>query len=201
MDQSILFGTDYFRVRHGDAFTIGELSPSTDGTVWPNTVDGGPSDLDGSAGLEIGTAVQRSTVDPVNYSAVAGANMVGFLSKAITVNGPSISDLLLPKVRLPAKIGQPVTILALVKGSTIEVEGELNKAYNAASSGLIVTTGTGAITANTSVPQNLSLQGGRWRLAQTGDIICGILRGQLPVESPTGSVRILIELGAGPASA
>jgi hypothetical protein len=56
-----------------------------------------------------------------------------------------------------------------------------------------VTSGTGAITVSTALETQLSLMNGRWRVAQTGDIIRGILKAQLVPLVASSNVRIKIK--------
>lgn len=169
-----MLGTDYFQIIHGEPMHVGELAPT--GTF---------------TSLEKGTSMSRSgdelCVVTDNVSAT------GFTSKKITDAGPSYEDMNF-NIDLPAKKGQKVTLLSLPDGSQIEVEGEPGKISSADTLGLLVTSGTGAILANSAVESDLSFLNGRWRLAQTGNRIEGVLKQQLsPIVDPS-NIRILIEI-------
>lgn len=174
-----MFGTDYFQLLHGEGHYIGELTPTGDFTT-----------------LERGTAMQRSTTYGGTHSEIAGVDegLQGFLHKKVTEAGPTFELMTLGYEDQPAKKGQKVTLIQANDGDVIEVEGEPSKAYNASSLGHIVTSGTGAITGATAAATELSLQGGRWRVAQTGDVINGKLIEQLTPAVDATYIRIKIRI-------
>ncbi len=177
-----MFGTDYFQIIHGEGHHIGELTPTGTFTT-----------------LERGTAMQRSTTYGDTHSEVAGVaeGLQGFLAKKVTDTGPSFENMTLGYQDLPAKIGQKVTLVQANDGDVIEVEGEPSKAYNASSVGHLVTSGTGAISGSTAAGTELSLQGGRWRVAQTGDVINGKLISQLTPVADASNIRIKVRITQG----
>lgn len=166
-------GTDYFRVVHGEAHHIGELEPSGTTVPW-----------------EIGCSMVRT--DP-EVCTPSNGDHTGFLTKKVTTDGPSFEDMNFNK-NLPAKLGQKVSLAQLPDGALIEVEGEPSITATAASPGLIVTSGTGAITGATARASKLSFKNGRVYLAQTGDYIFGVLREQMTPIASASNIRILIEI-------
>lgn len=177
-----MFGTDYFQIIHGEFFTIGELVPSG------LAVSGDK--------FERGTAMDRNGV--ANVCVLGEGDYVGFLTKKFTFDGPDFQSMTLGDPDLPAKAGQAATLAVLPAGGELEVEGEPSKASTAASLGLLVTSGTGAISNATAIETDLSIKDGRWRVAQTGDRVCGTLKAQLtPIVDAVNNIRILISLKRG----
>ena len=137
-------------------------------------------DSTGSRGLALGP-----DASDVTKAAVAdGDQFLGFLTRDVTSTGPVLGDHVYPgRLELPFVAGGEVT---LEKADEVEVEGE------AANAGLVVTSGTGAITTDTAVGTGLSFYGGKWREVQTGEIAFYRLSGQItPVNG--GSVRFRAE--------
>jgi hypothetical protein len=93
----------------------------------------------------------------------------------------------------------PVSLRAVLPGGLIEVEGEpdIGTFVYTGYSQLLVTSGTGAITTSTAQETQLSLMNGRWRVAQSGDVVRGTLKSQLVPFVAATNVRILIHLMGG----
>lgn len=144
-----MWATDYFQVIHGDLETVGEL-----------TVTGA---------VPYGSW-QDDVGDNVNAKPAAG-DAIGFLTQAVTADGPTFEQMSLGFKNLPAKSGTKVTLANIEVGGQIEVEDHINVAYNGSTGqGLMVTTGTGqlqGVAAGTPV----SFKNGRLYAAQTGDTV------------------------------
>lgn len=79
-----------------------------------------------------------------------------------------------------------------VVGST--VSGRKIMRMEAEGADVILTSGTGAVSANTAVNTELSYSAGRLRVKQGADEVAFILRAQLPAEDPdTNNFRLLLE--------
>lgn len=177
-----MWGTDYFQIVHGEGTLVGELTPT--GTF---------------TSLEIGTPMQRQADYGDTHSEICGVSEPchGFLTKKVTEDGPTFEQMELGYKNVPALKGHKVSLKSLADGDMIEVEGEPSKAHNASSVGHLVTSGTGAISTSTAAATDLSIQSGRWRVAQTGDVINGRLRKQLTPVADASNIRILIEITRG----
>ena len=149
-------GSNHFRVLHGfnDLRTVGELIVT--GTSLP-----------------IGLIMDRA--DGTYASLSANGNMIGFLSKKVTTPGPSFEQLELQRQHDHVKSGERVSIYQLPEGAEIQVSCADSLAYNstqsATSPALVVTTGTGALSTTTAKDTRLSSLNGRFRVAQTGDLV------------------------------
>lgn len=167
-----MFGSDYFSIIHGKTFTIGECTGS--GATLP---------------LEKFTAMKRTAAE----TALPGSgDMTGFLAQKVTAAGPSFEDKSF-NLDLVAKAGEKVSLISLEDGGEFEVEGEPSKGPTDTQSGLLVTSGTGAVSASTSAGTQLSVTAGRWRVAQTGDYVFGIYRKNLTPLADSSNVRCLVE--------
>lgn len=167
-----VWGNEYIQVVHGNTRHVGELIAS------------------GTPPFKRGCAMDRSS----ESACIPGnGNMTGFLAQEVTTDGPSFEDLSFNN-DLVAKYGTAVSLVSLEDGGEFEVEGEPSKAYNAESEGLLVTTGTGAITGSSPVDSELTVQNGRWRIAQSGDYVLAILRKQLTPIADVSNIRILCEM-------
>lgn len=168
----MFWGSEYFQIRHGKTENIGELTPT------------------GTSPLNRGLAMKRSDE---TYSEVGEGDMTGFLAQKVTTAGPSFEDLNFKK-DLDALMGHKVSLISLEDGGEFEVEGEPSKAYTDSQNGLVVTSGTGAIAADTAAGTQLSVKSGRWYQAQTGDFVLAILRKVITGVADSSNIRILCEM-------
>jgi len=172
-----MFGTDYFQIIHGEPVHVGELTPT--GFTSP---------------AEKGMFMQREGAEHCKPATSSGAPAAGFLTKQITDDGPTFEKMTLGYPDLPAKTGQKVTLGVLPDGSLIEVEGQPSKAHNVAQLGHLVTSGTGAISTSTAAETEVSLQSGRFRVAQSGDYVEGVIKRQVDPVADASNVRVAIEI-------
>jgi len=169
------FGSEYFQILHGEERHVGELTPT-----------GGVA--------QRGTAFLRTDESTCGRGT---GDLTGFLAQEIQALNPTIEELMFDK-DLPVGIGEKVTLIVVEDGGEIAVEGEPDvEEYDEETLGLLVTTGTGAITAATAVGTDLSVVDGLWRVAQKGDRVKGILRSQMTPWVADTNIRILIELQRG----
>jgi len=156
-----------------------------------------------SAELPRGTMMELSDTDGEYIDACVGGETVplGFLARNTDDEGVTLEDMVLGRGDTKVEVGEKVTVYQLPAGSVIEVECENSKAYNTAQPDdtadgyLLVTSSTGAITASLNKDTKLACQNGRWRVAQTGDFVCGQVQnsGLTPKITATNiRVRILI---------
>lgn len=138
-------------------------------------------DSTGVRGLALGPDPSDSTKAVV----ADGDQFLGFLTRDVTTDGPVLADHVYPgRLELPFKSGSEVS---LEKADEVEVEGEAGNA------GLLVTSGTGAITTGSTVGTALSFSGGKLYAAQGSDQVFYRLSAQLtPVNG--GAVRIRAEV-------
>jgi hypothetical protein len=119
----------------------------------------------------------------VNFSGTT--NDAGF--KKLTVGGfPDI----------PVKKGACVTIQVPLPGAEAIFEGAVDITSGVAAAidgpGLVLKTGTGAISAATPVNSRLSVVNGVWRLAQTGDFVLAHLKQANYTPKNAGEIRIRV---------
>ena len=218
-----MFGSPYFQIEHGDEVMVGEYLASTlsvlgtamnvDQTQTTTQMSGAgfmtPATGDclgflsqnvirNAAGTVVwpdGTATGGTPPSPL---ALAGYGSIGGPSAAAMPQ--MFEQMVMGYGNLPAQIGTAVSLRRAISGLTIlQVEGEpsIGAFVYTGYSQLLVTSGTGAITTSTALETPLSLMNGRWRVAQSGDIVRGILKAQLtPLVSST-NVRIRIAITTG----
>jgi hypothetical protein len=116
-----------------------------------------------------GLALGAHATDGESLDLAGGQNFVGFLTRRVTKGGLSLSDRVFGVtsatpvgLESPFADGEPVTVEA---AEEIEVEGP----------NYIMTSGTGALSSGTTLPQSLSFVTGRLRIAQAGDVVYGTL--------------------------
>lgn len=137
-----------------------------------------------TAELPRGTMMELSDTNAEYIDACAGGGNVplGFLARNTDDEGVTLEDMVLGRGDTKVKVGERVTVYQLPPGSVIEVECENSIAYSAsqpadtADGYLLVTSSTGAITTSLNKDTKLACQNGRWRVAQTGDYVCGQLQ-------------------------
>jgi hypothetical protein len=168
----MLWGSEYFQIIHGKMRTVGELTPT------------------GTFPLQKNLAMKRSADE---FAEVASGDMLGFLGQQVTAAGPTYEQLNF-RVDLVAKAGHKVSIKVLEDGGEFEVEGEPSKGPTDSQNGLLITSGTGAVTNSTAVGTQLSVYQGRWRVAQTGDFVLAIVRDNtITPLADASNIRILAE--------
>lgn len=168
----MLWGDEYFQIIHGKMRTVGELTPT------------------GTFPMQKNLAMKRVADE---YAEVASSDMLGFLGQQVTAAGPTYENLNF-RVDLPGKSGHKISIKVIEDGSEFEVEGEPSMGPSDSQNGLLVTSGTGAVTNSTAVGTQLSVVNGRWRIAQTGDYVLAIVRDNtITPLAATSNIRILAE--------
>ena len=135
--------------------------------------------------------------------APTSAHLLGFLDKDVTTTGASYEDRSIGDPQNnPDKTGDYVTVHNVAPGGHIIVECEPDIAYNTDPSDfadpyLLVTSGTGQLTTSTAKDIELALQNGRWRAAQSADVVKGRVVNQLTPVIAATNVRIEIEILSG----
>lgn len=152
--------------------------------------------VDSAAPYGLAMEVVDAGGDRANAIPAYGTGFEGFLLQEVTAAGPTALQLIAQLKSLPAQAEQAVSI-ARGEGR-IEVEGP-KLAGVANSSALIITSGTGAITSSTAKHTELSFRNGKWRVAQTGDRVCGeMLKANItPEVDSTNNVRCEIRVFRG----
>ena len=220
-----MFGSQYFQIRHGSEVMVGEYLASTLAVLGTamnidqtqsTTQQSGAGFMTPASGDFLGflsqnvvlnangqmvkpdgTVTGAAAVQPALLAGMGGVS-AGPLASAPVAN--LFEQMVLGYGNLPAQIGTAVSLRNVLPGALIEVEGEPSiQAYDYSGySQLIVTGGaTGAITTSTALETQLSVVNGRWRVAQTGDVIRGILKAQLTPFVASSNVRILIKIEGG----
>lgn len=132
----------------------------------------------------VGIAIKRLSTDPTQGALADGDGFVGFLTRAVTADGPSLIDQAmagqLGRLELDAKIGDAVS---LEKGDAVEAEGLTH---------LVASGSTGGIGLGATIGSELSFYDGKFRVAQGGDTAFFNLAAILTPET-AGQVRILAE--------
>ena len=119
-----------------------------------------------------GLAVEDDDPSAANAAIAAyGTGFLGFLMQEVTIAGPTALQLMAGVQQLPATAGHAVSI-AYGDTGEIEVEGADATGISTVAA-LLITAGTGAISASTAKHTELSFRGGKWRVAQTSDRVCG----------------------------
>ena len=170
-----MWGTDYFQVIHGEPEMIGEFAIT--------------------AVAPIGTFVDD---DGSNAQAeLANGNALGFMTKEVTADGPTFEQMNFQNC-LVAKAGDAVSIGALCPGHQIEVENEPSKTSTGTGAKMMVTSGTGAITAATAKDTEVSVVNGRLYAAQTGDrVMFRVLNAAITPHVTGTNIRVRMERVAG----
>ena len=218
-----MFGSQYFQIRHGTEVMVGEYLASTlnvlgtamnvDSTQG-TTQQSGAGYMTPASGDYLGFLSQNvilnangQVVFPDGTTTGAAAKQPALIAGMASLGGPlgnvPVANLFEQMVmgygNLPAQIGTAVSLRNGAPGGLIEIEGEpsLGAFDYTGYSQLLVTGGTGAITTSTALETQLSVMNGRWRVAQTGDVIRGMVKAQLVPFVASTNVRILIKLEAG----
>lgn len=131
------------------------------------------------AAAAYGTALGAHASDKTKLSLAGGKNFKGFLTRAVTLTGPVLTDIVFAGTRAegPFKAGEEVSLEQ-------SDEAQIGAA-------LCVSSGTGAISGSTAVDTALSFSGGKVYVAQSGDFIRYKLAAQLDaVDGEAFRIRI-----------
>jgi hypothetical protein len=121
-----------------------------------------------------GLAMEDDDPSAANAAIAAyGTGFLGFLLQQVTTDGVTALQHLAKIKQVPIAVGQTAS-LAYGEEGEIEVEGADATGIGTVAA-LLITAGTGAISASTSKHTELSFRGGKWRVAQTGDRVCGVM--------------------------
>ncbi len=120
-----------------------------------------------------GQAMEEDDPSAANAAIAAyGTGFLGFLMQQVTADGVTALQHLASIKQVPAPVGQAISI-ATGEGEIL-VEGADSTGISTVAA-LLITAGTGAITSSTAKHTQLSFRGGKWRVAQTGDRVCGVM--------------------------
>ena len=218
-----MFGSPYFQIEHGDEVMVGEYLASTLNVLGTAmnvdqtqgvTAQSGAGFMTPASGDCLGFLSQNvirnaagTVVFPDGTATGAAAPTPLALAGYGSIGGPSAAampqmfeQMVMGYGNLPAQIGTAVSLRRAISGLTmLQVEGEPSKGafdYTGYSQ-LLVTSGTGAITTSTALETQLSLMNGRWRVAQSGDTVRGLLKAQLTPLVAATNVRIRIAITTG----
>jgi len=145
--------------------------------------------LTAAAGTETavrGLALGQHPTDPDSFTLANGQSFLGHLTRRVTIGGLTLSDRVFGVtsatpvgLESPNKDGDA---MSLERAEEIECEGP----------NYIMTSGTGAITSGTTVPQNLSFTTGRLRIAQAGENVVYTLTANnlTPTDDGNNDLRI-----------
>jgi hypothetical protein len=215
-----MFGSQYFQIRHGTEVMVGEYLASTLNVLGTamnvnqaqsTTQQSGAGYMTPASGDFLGFLSQNVLINAngqiafpdgtaAGTTAVQAATLAGFGSLGgplASVPVPNLFEqMTLGYGNLPAQIGTAVSLRNVLPGSLIEVESEPSiTAFVYSGYGqLLVTSGTGGITTSTALETELSVYNGRWRVAQSGDVVRGVLKAQLTPFVAATNVRILIKI-------
>jgi hypothetical protein len=185
----MVYASPYFQIVSGDI----EYKPRY--TVMDALSLGTGMDASGGGGLAAADS------DLMMTPAGAGGSL-GVLSMRSTAEGPTQINIVLGLwENAVAKTGTKVSLSYIEIGGEIEVEGENGLTYatvpTIANGGLLVTSGTGAISASTAHGDLLAYQNGRLRIAQSGDRIqLQVLQQLTPVDAGSFRLRCMRVAGA-----
>lgn len=125
-------------------------------------------------GIEVPYGLAMEDDDPsASNGAIAayGTGFLGFALQQVTTAGVTALQLMSGVKQVPAPVDGTISIATGAKG---EIEVECADAVGiGTTSALLITAGTGAISNTTAKFTELSFRGGKWRVAQTGDRVCG----------------------------
>ena len=133
-----------------------------------------------------GTAVGAHATDVEVAALAQGTNFLGFLTRDVAADGPSLESRVFPLLEQAFK---SVLEVSLQKADEVECEG----------TDCIQTAGDGAVGATTAVGTLLSFKDGKWRVAQSGEVAFGMLTGNSGLNGSTlasenGGLRIRVEM-------
>lgn len=121
----------------------------------------------------------------------------GIMERSVSLNGPLTDAQYLQSVRQtdvkdpPLRRGAMAEIRVYEPGAFLEFEG----VGVASMETNVITSGTGALAAGTTLDSELTVEKGGWRLATTGHFVMGLLKAILTSQdSAVGSLRILVQL-------
>lgn len=155
------------------------------------------SDANANLGtLQLGKMVNEAA-DPNEESQMALSTgfAIGFLTRSIDLYGTTgdtaFKKLAIGNIDIPVMRGAPVTVQCPYPGAQAIFEG--NGAATAPIDHLVITSGTGALSSGTAKLSELSVISGAWRLAQTGDMVLGLLLDNNLTPKNVGELRIRIQ--------
>jgi len=127
-----------------------------------------------------GLIVNFDSSEPGNFAKASGVRGA-LLVRDVTTEGPTLQqEVFRNSILNPVKVGEPGSARFVRE---IEVEG----------SGLVLASGTGAITSGTGAGTELSTNAGRLSEKQNGEELVGWLRAQLTKEDADNGCRILVQ--------
>jgi hypothetical protein len=136
---------------------------------------------------ERGIALGPHATDPDSFDLAQHNSFIGFLTRRVVVGGLSITDRVFGVtsatpvgVEAPFKATEEVS---LEKAKEVELEGFT-----------YLFSGTGQILTGTTLPQNLSVKDGKWRLAQAGENVLALLTANNLPATDGVSLRIRMEM-------
>jgi len=151
--------------------------------------DGNPTEVPGhytcASATVRGLAMQIDTVDP-NSVIPASGGLDFFLMREVSATAPTYIELTSGKPIHATTTGDECLLTSLGNG-IVEVEG----------STLIKTSSTGLISSSTAKGTALSLQAGKWYVAQSPDDIEGRLLDASLTPEVSGNLRIRIRVARG----
>jgi hypothetical protein len=218
-----MFGSQYFQIRHGTEVMVGEYLASTLNVLGTamnvdqtqgTTAQSGAGYMTPASGDYLGFLSQNVLINANGQVVFPDGSVNGTtgiapsLGAGFSALGGPLGSVPVPNLfeqmtlgygNLPAQVGTAVSLRNVAPGGLIEIEGEpsISAFVYTGYSQLLVTGGTGAITTSTALETQLSVFNGRWRVAQTGDVIRAILKAQLVPFVAASNVRILIKLEGG----
>ena len=173
-----MISTPYFKVTVGGLAAMETISLIANEAVYP------------------GMGVNRLSTDKTVLAlAETGDDVFAFVGQQAASGGPSYEDKSRPTLPLEVDLGGTITCYIPKRGCTIEAEGGENATGKYAGFDcLLVTSGTGLIDASTAVGTELSFHLGQWRVAQSGDVVCGVIvEDETAVTSSNIRKTILVE--------
>lgn len=149
-----------------------------------------------SIAVPYGLAMEDDDPSAANGAIAAyGTGFLGFAMQEVDATGPTALQLVAGVKQLPAQTGQTISI-AYGSAGEIEVEAATGSSISTTAA-LMITSGTGAISAATAKHTELSFRGGKWRVAQTGDRVCGKMLDAGMTPDVAGQVRCRIRVFRG----
>lgn len=154
------------------------------------------SDANANLGtLQLGKMVNEAADPNEETEMVLGDGFaIGFLTRAIDPSGTtsdvSYKKLSIGNIDIPVKRGAPVAVQRPLPGAFGIFEGAGTAA--APIDHLVINSGTGALASGTAKLSELSVIKGAWRLAQTGEMVLGLLMDSNITPKNVGELRIRV---------
>jgi len=176
-----MFGTPYFIQKTGGWSPVGYLR--TNRLYLPT-------------GVTVGKGTWMAEDASTKEMQYASGVQIGYMTQDMTLEGQgslqAFKDRAIGKKDIPATKGQAITLRVPNAGSEIEVEG----LGEAGVGNLLVTSGTGSISTGTARKTELSTIMGSTRVAQSGDIVMGLVLDANLTPYTAGNVRIRYQVCA-----